>query len=121
MYPIPEVGWHVPQKIFLNSRFNNLKFWKNNLEDDLKRQDLITTSYEVYLERNKNIFNLFDEINSENIYKIYPHKIFCNMKDNRCRANDENNVYYYDHHHLSSYGSKLLSHQIIQEIKKISK
>ena len=121
LYPIPEVGWHVPQKIFLNSRFSNLKFWKNNLEDKLKRQDLITTSYEVYLERNKNVFNLFDEINGVNIYKIYPHKIFCKMMDNRCRANDENNVYYYDHHHLSSYGSKLISHQIIQEIKKISK
>ena len=119
LYPIPEVGWHVPQKIFLNSRLNYLKFWQNKSDEELTRTEKITTSFKVYLERNKRVFDLFDDISGKNIYRIYPHQIFCNRSDNRCLTHDKNNVYYYDYNHLSSHGSKLLSDQIIKKIKKI--
>lgn len=69
----------------------------------------------------KKTFDLFNSINSANIYKIYPHKIFCNLDKLRCNTHDENNIYYYDHNHLSSYGSKLLSAEIIDKINKIYK
>lgn len=119
LYPIPEVGWHVPQKIFLNSRFNYLKFWESKTDLELIRTKKITTSFQVYLDRNKKVFDLFDDISGKNIHRIYPHQIFCNTSNDRCITHDENNVYYYDHNHLSSYGSKLLSDKIIKKVKKI--
>ena len=116
IYPIPEVGWHVPQKIFLNHRIESLKFWQSK-DDIMKKKQNITTSYKVYLNRNKKIIELFDSISSKNIYRVYPHKIFCNLDTKRCNAHDEDNIYYYDHHHLSTYGANLLSDEIIKKIK----
>ena len=56
IYPVPEVGWHVPRKILQQNPatfFSSTK--KNNLEN-------ITTSYQVYKERTELSFKLLDSI-----------------------------------------------------------
>ena len=40
---------------------------------------------------NRNIFDFFDEVESENIHRIYPHKIFCNKK---CLFYDDKRIYF---------------------------
>ena len=108
IYPIPEVGWRVPDKIMSN-KIKKFIF-SRNIEN-------LTTSYKVYKDRTKSSFILLDSIENKNLIRFYPHKIFCNRK--RCSTHDDKNVYYKDDDHLSIYGAKLLNDSIIELITNL--
>ena len=73
------------QKIFRDS----VNFFENT---DL---NYITTSFNVYKERTKSSFELLDSIHSDNIYRVYPHKLFCDTTiQNRCITHDDRNIFY---------------------------
>jgi hypothetical protein len=112
VYPVPEIGAN-PYKYLFRNYINNKNLFKNSMP-------IFSESYEVYKNRNKLIFEILDSINSPSIYRIYPHQFFCNKKlENRCIANDENNIFYYDGDHLSIQGSKLVVDEIMKVIEKI--
>ena len=117
VYPIPEVGWHVPYKLFNSIPKNNL----SEIKSYLKPKNFITTSYQVYKDRTKSSFELLDSIKSENIYRVYPHKLFCNtlVKD-RCITHDNKDIFYADDDHPSLKGSEMINNLIFKEIKKIN-
>lgn len=72
IYPVPEVGYLTPVKIFTNYLFN-----KNKLIKDLEDKNyLFTTSYQAYIKRNSDTFEAFDLLKSKNIYRVYPHSFF---------------------------------------------
>ena len=72
--------------------------------------------------RTKKSFELLDRIENSNIYKIYPHKLFCNNQiKNRCAASYGQNIYYTDDSHLSYKGSEMVNDLILQKIKEIEK
>jgi hypothetical protein len=112
IYPIPEVGWDPNIKIFANRQY---KFSKNiNFE-------YVTTSYQVFKNRTKSSFELLDSIKNNNIYRVFPHTLFCNTKiKDRCITHDEKNIFYSDDDHPSLKGSELINDLIISEIKKIN-
>tara|TARA_A100001015_G_C15005898_1_gene720620 strand:+ start:317 stop:2350 length:2034 start_codon:yes stop_codon:yes gene_type:complete len=111
IYPIPEVGWNVPKKI--NSNWVNRFF-----NDDYKKK--ITTSYDIYKSRTAESFQLLDSIDDKNVYRIYPHKIFCNTKvKDRCFTHDEKFIFYADDDHPSKIGAELINNLIIKEIDLI--
>jgi hypothetical protein len=112
IYPIPEVGWDPNIKIFTNRQY---KFSKNiNFE-------YVTTSYEVFKNRTKSSFELLDSIKNNNIYRVFPHTLFCNTKiKNRCITHDEKYIFYSDNNHPSLKGAELINNLIISEIKKIN-
>jgi peptidoglycan/LPS O-acetylase OafA/YrhL len=112
VYPVPEVG--VSPYVYL---FRNYIFNKNLFNNILP---VFSVSNDVYKKRNKLIFQIFDSIKNENIYRVYPHSYFCNkqIKD-RCVTNDENDIFYYDGDHLSIQGSKFVVDGIMKEIEKI--
>lgn len=114
VYPIPEVGWNIHNEVlsqWIDSNFSkefNLKF--------------ITTSYEIYKDRSKLSFNLLDSIKGENIFRVYPHTIFCDkLIKNRCVTHDDKNIFYSDSNHPSVVGAKLINELIINQIEKIEK
>ncbi len=103
IYPVPEVGWHVPNEI--KNLFNENPYSIGTL----LAEKPITTSYEVYLERTRESFALLDGIRHENIIRIYPHKLFCDTTiENRCITHNLENCFYRDDDHLSDAGSELL-------------
>ena len=107
VYPVPEVGTNTYRYLFRNYIF------KNSIP-------VFSGSYDVYKKRNKLIFEILDSINNPSIYRVYPHEFFCNKQlENRCVANDKNNIFYNDNNHLSIQGSKLVVDEIMKEIKKI--
>jgi peptidoglycan/LPS O-acetylase OafA/YrhL len=109
IYPIPEVGWNL-YKIF---------FYKINKFNKSPSQK-ITTSYEVYKDRTKSSFELLDSIQSKNIYRVYPHKLFCNTTiKNRCVTHDDKNIFYADDDHPSLKGAGMINDLIMKEIEKI--
>ena len=80
----------------------------------------ITTSFDVYEDRTKSTFDLLDSIQSENIYRVYPHTLFCNtIIKNRCVTHDDKNIFYADDHHPSSKGAEMINDLIMKEIEKI--
>ena len=115
IYPIPEQGWDVVAK--LNNLFKSLP---KNLNNFLNVNDYITSSFEVYKTRVKFSFELLDSIASDNIYRVYPHKIFCDTTiKNRCVTHDDKNTFYSDDDHPSRKGSEMINDLIIEQIEKI--
>ena len=112
IYPIPEVGWNPNKQVY--NQWVKRKFNKNfNLVN-------VTTSYKVYKDRTKSSFELLNSTKGDNIYRVYPHKLFCDtiIKD-RCVTHDDKNVFYYDDDHISIKGAEMINDLIMKEIEKI--
>ena len=112
VYPVPEMGFSVPKYLL-----------KKIIKESIKKNDtipILSESYEEYKKRNKLVFEILDSVKSQNIYRVYPHKIFCDKKiENRCVANDKNNLFYFDDNHLSLKGSEFVVEEIMNQVKKI--
>ena len=113
IYPIPEVGWHLPRKLLDQIR-------KNILKNNFFKIKKITTSYEVYKNRTKSSFELLDNVKGKNVFRVYPHTLFCNtIVKKRCLTHDNENVFYTDGDHPSLEGAKMINDLIMKEIEKI--
>jgi peptidoglycan/LPS O-acetylase OafA/YrhL len=111
IYPIPEVGLNPKRKIFVK---RNNKFSKEHI------LDYFTTSYEVYKNRTKSSFELLDSVQGQNIYRVYPHTLFCDtIIKNRCVTHDDKDIFYFDDDHLSLKGAEMVNDLIMKEIEKI--
>ena len=77
----------------------------------------VTTSYKSYETRSKKAFEILNDINHENLFRVFPHKIFCDYNNvNDCFIHDKKNIYYFDNVHLSVIGSKMLEKPILEII-----
>ena len=114
VYPVPEMGFNVPRQL-------NSKFIKSRLNFSKFLTPILSGSYEVYKKRQNPVFEILDNVQNPNIYRVYPHKFFCDtiVKD-RCVANDKENIFYHDDDHLSLKGSKYVVDEIMKKIKKIN-
>jgi len=114
LYPIPETGADPNKKIY--SQWINRK---NKFSKDFNFE-YFTTSYKVYQNRAESSFQLLDSIKSDNVYRAYPHTLFCNttIKD-RCITHNDKIVFYIDENHPSLKGSNFINELIIKEIEKI--
>ena len=112
VYPIPEVGWNVNNKIY--NQWVKQGFPKNFYIDN------ITTSFQVYKDRTKPSFQLLDSIQSNNIYRVYPHTLFCNTTiKNRCVTHNKKYIFYKDKNHPSLKGAEMINDLIMKEIENI--
>jgi peptidoglycan/LPS O-acetylase OafA/YrhL len=113
VYPVPEMAFNVPRQL-------NSKFIKSRLNFSQFSTPILSGSYEVFKKRQKPIFEILDNVQNPNIYRVYPHKFFCDtVVKNRCVANDEENIFYHDDDHLSLKGSEYVVDEIIKKLKKI--
>lgn len=108
VYPVPETGWDVPDhaaKIMLHS----------------KKRPEVSTSYEIFKERNRDTILAFDSIQHPNLYRFYPSDYLCNKTTNRCINVDSNNVYYKDDDHLSNVGVRLFADDLAHLIESVNR
>ena len=108
IYPIPQMSKNV----------------SNEIEKDIKNNkspvDLVSIDFTKYLNDSKKISALFDTIDHKNLYKIYPHKKFCDTSlKNKCVGNTDKYIYFSDTAHLSKKGSELINIDLAQIIDKI--
>ena len=116
VYPTPENNVHVPRTLFNKYLKENLIFNINT-----KKKNFITIPYADYKIRSKLTFQLFDSIKGDGIYRVFPHKLFCNtLIDKKCIAHDYEKIFYFDNNHLSNEGVSIVNKRIINEIKKIN-
>ena len=107
IYPIPEVGVNLPK--YMLKKFT-----------EINNDNLFTTSYYVFKDRQSEVFATLDKIDNKNLYRIYPHKIFCdNQIKNRCLTHNDKNLFYTDHDHTSIKGSELIVDLILKKIEEI--
>jgi len=114
IYPVPEIGYDPVKSIANIIRKDNNK----NLN---KSFPILSIDYEAFKRRNDKIFKSLNKTSHNNLYRIYPHKHFCNIFiAGRCVTNDGENLYYWDDDHLSLYGSRFVVDDIINTIKNIN-
>lgn len=109
VYPIPEVGWNVPQRLatLIDGDWINARV--------LLQKAPIETRYGVFQVRTRTAYELLDGI--DNVIRVHPEYLFCNRHARgQCAAHDSENVYYRDEHHPSAYGANVISHAILSEI-----
>jgi len=112
IYPIPELPWDPLTKIYDSSKSRNFNEVKNYI-----LSNNVTTSYKSYETRSKKAFEILNDINHENLFRVFPHKIFCDYnKVNDCFIHDKKNIFYFDSEHLSVIGSKMLEKPILEII-----
>lgn len=103
VYPVPEAGWVVPETL--------IKFEQRGELPDL------STSAEVYRERNKLVLDLFDRLSKKFAHAIRTDRIFCNsFQSERCILNIGDRIFYSDDDHLSVEGSNLLVSEIVRKL-----
>ena len=101
LYPIPEIGINLQKKKFENKiRLTNYK-------------------YSDFLNQNKEVIDFFDTINSSKVHKVYPHKAFCDEKNNNCKTHDTDNFYFFDGYHPSIKGTMMINNLIIKKINSL--
>jgi peptidoglycan/LPS O-acetylase OafA/YrhL len=108
VYPIPEVGWDVPDEIFRRAASQNFSW---------PLSEPVTTSYERFSQRTRSSFELLDSIYGDDIIRIHPHTIFCEeTAGGRCVTHDNNAIFYFDSNHLSQEGAELVARLIMTGI-----
>lgn len=103
LYPIPEQGWNVPELYFYN------KFeWG----------ETVSYPFAVWQERVLPSNNLLDSVFSDNIFRIYPDRIFCeNIVKGECVGAIGEKIFYSDDDHLSIEGARLVAEIIFNNIQ----
>jgi len=108
-YPLPQLGWDPKRKIFYNNLFSK--------EIDLS---IASIEYGSFKNFSKKTTKLFNKLKHENLIRVFPEKLFCNSYlPSRCVAHNGKEFFYFDDHHLSYEGSKLINNQILEKIKKL--
>jgi hypothetical protein len=112
VYPIPEFTQNPNQSIlnqWVKQGFPN----KFNIRN-------ITVSNEFYDKRTKSSFDLLDSVQNDNVYRVYPHRLFCDTNfKNKCTAHDNKHIFYEDSNHPSPKGAEMINDLIIKQIEKI--
>jgi peptidoglycan/LPS O-acetylase OafA/YrhL len=115
IYPIPEVGYNVPEKI-MNKIPKNIY----ELQKYFTEKNYISINYNFYKDRTYDSYQLLDSIKNKNIIRLYPHKLFCNtVIQDRCVTHDDKNIFYGNSIHPSLKGAEMINDLIIKEIEKI--
>ena len=113
VYPMPNMKKNIPENIFLKIKKNH----------DKKKNDLIelyNIEIKEYENENQKTIETFNALKSINIFRVYPHKLFCDTYiSQKCVNNDGENIFYADSYHPSLKGAEMINNSIIKEIGKI--
>ncbi|CTQ55902.1 O-acetyltransferase OatA [Roseibium album] len=99
VYPIPEAGWHVPDRYFKQRLFH-------------PDNDQLGLPYAAYLARNGRIVDLFEQMSDANLWHVRPQDTLCSKDSGTCLNAAGNEVYYFDDDHLSGAGVRLIADEI---------
>ncbi len=115
VYPIPEVGWNVPQRLadlLPKAAPEDMHAWT--------RDHMLTTSYDVYRERTASAYAVYDAVpDHPDLVRVYPETLFCNTRiPGRCITHDSEHVYYRDDDHLSEAGARMLVELMLRRMEE---
>ncbi len=106
IYPVPQHPFSIPEQF---------------IQKELDFYDNVSMPVEYFTESKeiKLTYQIYDSLNSENIYKVYPKEIFCDSFISlECVGAFDGSIFYYDTEHLTKTGAKLVGDQIVEIINK---
>ena len=106
VYPVPEQGFDVADKLFANIDSINRA----------KTLPVLSTSYELFKTRVQRSYQTLDKVIGDDVYRIYPENIFCSKKTGKCIVSDKDNIYFATDNHVSPLGARLIVNRIAQSI-----
>jgi len=110
LYPIPKFNENTSEVLAEKIQQKNFDYEYNYLN----------ILYKEYQNETKFIFSELNKINHKNLFKRYPHKIFCNTETlNKCISHNKKDIFFIDESHLSKKGSELINIDLIKIIDKI--
>ncbi len=110
IYPIPQFRENISEVISSQILSKNFDYKKN----------YINITYSEYENKTKFIFNGLNKLSHHNLYKMYPHEIFCNsMVENKCIAHNGKDIFFIDGVHVAKKGSILINMDLMKIIDKI--
>jgi peptidoglycan/LPS O-acetylase OafA/YrhL len=106
VYPVPEQGFKVRDKLYTNDVLIKSK------------QDLpiLSTSYEVFKTRVKRSYQTLDKVTGDSVYRVYPEYIFCRESIGRCIASEEDKIYFAGDNHVSRLGSNMIVKEVANRL-----
>lgn len=110
VYPVPEVGWNVPDEAYRRS-FLQLSPWPLD--------NPVTTKRSVYENRVRKLDSLMEKFNSDpNFLVVQSSELFCEQfEQGRCLTHNSSDLFYEDDNHLNKQGAEILSAKIMSEIE----
>lgn len=107
VYPVPEVGWNVPDFLVKQRLFSG-------------EVGVSSTSFGTFLDRNMPAYAALDTIGQhENLARVYPEKVLCNTYVlNRCIFELNNEPLYVDRNHLSNAGAQLIVEEVVKALRR---
>ncbi|NNJ91911.1 MAG: acyltransferase, partial [Gammaproteobacteria bacterium] len=106
IYPVPEQGFHVKRKLFIQRPVIN----NEDMLPDL------STSYSVFKKRVKSSYEALNRINGDQVQRVYPEKVFCDELSGRCFASKGKQIFFGSDNHVSPLGSRLIVNEIAKQI-----
>lgn len=103
VYPIPEAGWHVADRLVLGTAFG--------------RADIVNgfgTDLRAYDQRHAPVVRVFDALPDEKLARLRPDEIFCDtLMPGRCANTADGLPLYSDDDHLSLAGARMLAPALV--------
>ncbi len=110
IYPVPEQGFHVRDKLApISNRLKNPESFP-----------VITTRYDVFRSRTAKSYEALDDLDADNIIRVYPEKIFCDSLSNACMVAEKTNIYFASDNHLSPLGAEKVVSSFAKQIERLS-
>ena len=107
IYPVPQYDIGIPLQI---------------IEKNLDINSTVSMDYLNFLNNEEINFTYltYDKFKNENIYRIYPEKVFCDtFIIAECVGAINGTLYYYDESHLAKDGAELIGLEIVKSIKDL--
>lgn len=106
VHPVPEAGWDVPNYLAREILFG------------IEREDFLSTSYDLYKERNRIVLEAFSSLpSSSNLIQMLPQELVCDsLMPGRCVLQDGRGPLYSDDDHLHLRINEVLSQYIVAEL-----
>jgi hypothetical protein len=103
VYPIPEVGWDVPNQLFKLRILHGLTGG-------------VSTSHERYLDRSKSVLSALDQLGDHpGLIRIRPASWLCNsVLAGRCVTELNGKILYRDDDHLSQDGAQMIIDEVFR-------
>lgn len=108
VYPTPEAGWNVPEKLA------KLAFY------DGESGVSLSTDARAFAVRNHPVIEALDSLRDPDLYRVRPDQALCGrVEPGRCMNARGDRVYYYDDDHLSNAGAALVVPSIVGQVTAI--
>jgi peptidoglycan/LPS O-acetylase OafA/YrhL len=108
VYPVPEMGWNVPQILLMQAR-------AQGLFPGAAGNPPVSVAYADFQRRTRRTYALYDRIADDpNLVRVYPEQALCDGL--RCFANQGSSIFYRDDNHLSNTGAEKVATLIMSAI-----